>query len=318
MSGFVLTPPLDVPFTRYGKAMAARRRIIELLSGHLEPVLARVAAEEAEREAFAAAAEQGADLPPPPPPSGETTALRAFLTARDDDGRRVTLDEARELVLFLAFAGHETTGTSMSQALRLIDRHRPAWRALVEEQRRVVARHGPELTAAAAADMPYADAVVRETLRLCPVVRFVWREVIEEFAVGSGEKMVRVPAGTQVVCSLAAPIEDIPLFTADRDAFRPERWLEEATASSADPLASPWRLIPTPSGYLPFGAGGRVCLGLSLAVAEMRAYLAVLARKYEFEVRWPAGSEGWDGRATETGFVVPGDMPVRLTLRREE
>jgi cytochrome P450 len=342
IGGFVLSPPIDVPFTRYGKAMAARRRIIELLSGHLTPVMARMAAEEAEREAARAAAaaaeaagRQGADLPPPPPLSGATTALRAFLTARDDDGRRVTLEEAKEGVLFLAFAGSETTGTSISQALRLLDAHRPSWRALVEEQRRVVARHGPELTAAAAADMPYADAVVRETLRLCPVVRFVWREVVEEFAVGGGggggdggdggdrssSTRVRIPAGTQVVCSLAAPIEDIPVFAPDREAFRPERWLEAAPASAsagADPLAAPWRLTPAPSGFLPFGAGGRVCLGVSLAVAEMRAYLAVVARRYEFEVLWPAGSEGWDGRPTEAGFVVPGDMPVRLTPRREE
>ena len=168
--------------------------------------------------------------------------------------------------------------------------------------------------------MPYADAVVREALRLGPIVRFVWREALEDFAVaaGTGELRWRVPAGSQVVCSLSQPIDDIPLFAADRDAFRPERWLEPAvgaeSAAAHDSLASPWRLIPTPGGYLPFGAGGRVCLGLPLAVAEMRAYLAVLARRYEFEVRWPGG-KAWDGKATEAGFVVPGDMPVRLTLR---
>jgi cytochrome P450 len=321
VQGFVLSPPLDLPITRYGRALRARRRIVELLSRHLEPVMARVAAEEAEQAEEGRMSGGNGTSSNNNTSTAATTALRAFLTARDDDGRRVTLEEAKEIVLFVAFAGHETTGTSVSQALRLLDAHRPCWQKLVEEQKRVVARHGPELTAAAAADMPYADAVAREALRQCPVVRFVWREALEDFAVGGGGgngPKWRVAAGTQVVCSLSQPIDDIPLFAADADVFRPERWLEPTAATTTgndDPLASPWRLIPAPSGFLPFGAGGRVCLGLPLAVAEMRAYLAVMARKYEFEVWWPGG-KAWDGKATEAGFLVPGDMPVRLTPRR--
>lgn len=340
VQGFALTPPVDLPFTRHGKAMAARRRIGELLSRHLEPVMASVAAEDEEAQAAAQAANggSGSGIKTAPTKTATTsTAMRAFLTARDDDGNRVTADDAREMIVFVAFAGHETTGTSISQCLRLLDQNRRCWRALVDEQRRVVARHGERLTPAAAADMPYADAVVRETLRLSPVVRFVWREALEDFDVAGGT--LRVARGSQVVCSLSQPIDDIPLFAADREAFRPERWLEPVAAagaggaagtqgegegedggpapssSSSSSLSSPWRLLPAPSGYLPFGAGGRVCLGLPLAVAEMRAFCAVLARGYEFEVRWPGGGEPWDGKATVAGFQAPGGMPVRLTPR---
>jgi len=357
VGGFVLSPPIDLPFTRHGKALGARRRIVGLLTRHLEPVMARVAAEEAAEEAAAAGA-SGKDDDPNGGGGGDrggkaaTTALRAFLTARDDDGRRVSLDDAKEMVLFTAFAGHETTGTSISQAVRLLDSHRACWRELVEEQRRAVARHGPALTAAAAAEMPYADAVAREALRLCPVVRLVWREALENFDVAGGT--LRVPRGSQVVCSLAQPTDDIEAFVADRREFRPERWLVRAAAadeggggvagagapgagagaggpsspasgapgpspSSSSSSSSPWRINPAPAGYLPFGAGGRVCLGMPLAVAEMRAFLAVLARNYEFELRWPGGpAEAWDGRASAVGYLPPGGMPIKLTPRALE
>ena len=48
------------------------------------------------------------------------------------------------------------------------------------------------------------------------------------------------------------------------DGFRPERWLQPET---------------TPSEYIPFGAGPRYCIGYHLAMAEMKIFLALLARR---------------------------------------
>ena len=48
------------------------------------------------------------------------------------------------------------------------------------------------------------------------------------------------------------------------DGFWPERWLQPET---------------TPSDYMPFGAGPRYCIGYHLAMAEMKIFLSLLARR---------------------------------------
>ena len=51
----------------------------------------------------------------------------------------------------------------------------------------------------------------------------------------------------------------VPEFAADAGAFRPERWLGEDG-----------RPIKEPKGFMPFGSGPRLCLGMRLANMEMR------------------------------------------------
>ena len=48
-----------------------------------------------------------------------------------------------------------------------------------------------------------------------------------------------------------------------RHGFKPERWLDESTQ---------------PLNWMPFGSGGRRCIGERLAYAEMKIFLSMLAR----------------------------------------
>ena len=51
--------------------------------------------------------------------------------------------------------------------------------------------------------------------------------------------------------------------------FKPERWLNPSTR---------------PSEFMPFGYGSRYCLGSNLAIAEMKVFLALLARRVDFDL----------------------------------
>jgi len=180
--------------------------------------------------------------------------LSMLLAARDEDGEPMSDGELRDELLTLLVAGHETTATALSWAFELLMR-----------SPRVLTKLRASL---AAGETEYADAVVKETLRLRPVISGVGRNVREEpFELGG----YTLPVGMQINPSIAAIHRRADRYP-DPGEFRPERHLE------AD----------APDGYtwLPFGGGTRRCLGASFATFEMRV---VIARVLERATLEPAG-----------------------------
>jgi cytochrome P450 len=143
----------------------------------------------------------------------------------------------------LLVAGHETTATALAWALERLTRHPAALERLTEEVR---SGDGEE----------YVDGVIRETLRLRPVIPFVGRRLSEPQTVGEWD----LPAGARVAPSIHL-MHRRPDIYPDPVAFRPERWLG---------------VRPNPYTFLPFGGGIRRCLGASFAETEMRAVLAAI------------------------------------------
>ncbi len=108
-------------------------------------------------------------------------------------------------------------------------------------------------------DDAYLDAVVKEVLRVRPVLSIAARRVVAPFEVGGHV----LPAGVHVApCIYLAHRR--PEAWPEPTAFRPERFLGAA---------------PEPGTYLPFGGGVRRCAGAAFAALELREVLrAVLAR----------------------------------------
>jgi cytochrome P450 len=142
-------------------------------------------------------------------------------------------------------AGHETTATALAWAAERLVRHPAALDRLTEEVR--------------AGDEAYVDAVIRETLRLRPVLPFVVRRLTQAQTIGG----LDLPPGTNVAPSIHLIHRREDLYP-QATAFRPERWLG---------------VRPNPYTFLPFGGGVRRCLGASFAETEMRAVLAAIVSR---------------------------------------
>ncbi len=161
-----------------------------------------------------------------------------LLLARDEEGEAMTDRELRDELVTLLVAGHETTATGLAWAFELLLRN-PA----------VIARLRSTL---AEGDETYLDAVVKETLRLRPVVPGVGRVVRgEPFELGP----YLIPDGIEINPSIAVIHRRGDCYP-DPQAFRPERFLGDAA--------------PDTYTWLPFGGGTRRCLGASFATFEMR------------------------------------------------
>ena len=156
-----------------------------------------------------------------------------LLLARDEDGEAMTDAELRDELVTLLVAGHETTATGLAWAFELL------------------LRRPDVLSRARTGDRAYLDAVVKETLRLKPVIAGVGRVVRgEPFPLGP----YTVPPGIEINPSIAAIHRRRDRYPDPRD-FRPERFLGDDA--------------PDTYSWLPFGGGTRRCLGAAFASLEM-------------------------------------------------
>ncbi len=200
-----------------------------------------------------------------------------LLLARDEDGRSLTDRELRDELVTLLVAGHETTATALAWAFELLLRNP-----------RVLERLRAEL---AGAGSDYLDAVVKETLRLRPVIMGVGRVVRgEPFELGG----YLIPPGVEINPSITTIHRRDDCYP-DSRAFGPERFL--------GPNA------PDTYTWLPFGGGTRRCLGASFATFEMQV---VIRRVLERTSLAPVGRRPEKGVRRGITFVPSGGVRVRL------
>ncbi len=169
--------------------------------------------------------------------------LSLLLRARHEDGSPMTDVELRDELMTLLTAGHETTATGLAWAFERLLR-----------TPRVLERLTGSLD-----DDDYLDAVVKETLRVRPVIVDVARRLTRETEVAGW----RLPAGTLVLPAIAVLHARPDLYEAPEE-FRPERFLNGGAESYA---------------WIPFGGGVRRCIGASFAQVEMRTVLREVLRR---------------------------------------
>jgi cytochrome P450 len=173
---------------------------------------------------------------------------------------RQLIDEIMTLII----AGHETTASALNWFWYLLDQS-PA----------VATRLHAELDAGghtAPSDidleqLPFARRALDETLRLYPPGWLLTRRSIAADTIGGHT----LPAGTNVLISpyLVQRHRD---YWPDSDRFDPDRFMPEEAARRN-------RFV-----YLPFGLGPRACIGEHLALIEMHAHVATLARRFELKL----------------------------------
>jgi cytochrome P450 len=188
--------------------------------------------------------------------------LSMLLHAQDeDDGTGMTDRQLRDELMTLFMAGHETTANTLAWVFYLLSHNHGAEAHLHAELDRVLGGRAPTL--ADLPNLPYAEHVVTEALRLYPTVWLLGREAIEPTEVGG----YRVPVGMTVYMSQWVVHRD-PRWYDDPEKYRPERW--------ADGLQKRLHRY----AYFPFGGGPRICIGNGFAMMEAVLLLATIAGRY--------------------------------------
>jgi cytochrome P450 len=176
--------------------------------------------------------------------------LSLLIQARHSDGSPMSDDELRDELMTLLIAGHETTATGLAWALERLARDPASLERLRDE-----------------GDDAFRDAVVKETLRLRPVLPIVLRQLVEPMEIGGH----LLPAGVSVAPCIYL-VHRNPRVYPEPERFRPERFLEQTAGTYT---------------WVPFGGGVRRCLGASFALFEMKAVLAAIVRRVDLRPASP-------------------------------
>ncbi|KAI1822543.1 vera protein [Xylaria intraflava] len=223
------------------------------------------------------------------------------------------------------FAGHDTTASTICFMTKLLQDH-PECMAKVRAEHDAVL--GPDPVKAADVlresphllySLPYTLGVIKETLRLNPLAATL-REAPPGFYLTAPGSSIRYPMEGWGAWLSAPGVARNPSYWPRPDEFIPERW----TVSDGDPLHP-----VNNNAWAPFSIGPRNCIGMELALIELRIVLALTARRFDIEEAWDEWDAQRGSKATPNdkidgqrlyqvgnGTVHPKDgMPVHVKLR---
>ncbi|XP_060732792.1 sterol 26-hydroxylase, mitochondrial-like isoform X2 [Tachysurus vachellii] len=187
----------------------------------------------------------------------------SYLLSNTNMSKKDVYGSVTELLL----GGVDTTSNTMMWALYLLSQDPKAQDALYQEVNSVI--KGDKIpTAEDINKMPYLKAVIKETLRMFPVVPINARLLSENDVIIGGHYF---PKKTTFLMHHYAIGHDETIFPEPR-VFKPERWLRDG------------RKRPSPFGSIPFGFGVRGCVGKRIAELEMHLALARIIKLFEVKL----------------------------------
>lgn len=216
--------------------------------------------------------------------------LEGMLAAQRTDGK-FSDDDIIGNMFTILLAGEDTTANTLGWTIWLLASRPDVQTRLAGEANGALGDGTLPAEYESIEQLAYAEAVVRESIRLKGVSPLLLVEPIEDTTICD----THIPAGTRLLLLL----RHASITAAGRsEEFYPGRWLEDGDETRAPKS-------------LAFGAGPRFCPGRNLAFLEAKAAIAMICRDFEVELDSSAGPV----RESFEFAMVPEGLRVRLRER---
>lgn len=206
--------------------------------------------------------------------------LSILIGARDEENQPMTDVEIRDELITLLIAGHDTSSTALSWAIYHVLSHPDIY-----EKIQTLLVNEPDY----GFQHPYLEAIINETLRITPVVQNVARTTKKPFFINDFE----FPEGALIVPSIYLVHHRADLWP-NPNQFNPDRFLNQQI---------------TPYSFFPFGGGVRRCIGMQLAMLEMKILLFQIFKSTHLALK-----PGYKGKAARRGVISTpkGGVPIKV------
>ncbi|KAI1375699.1 vera protein [Hypoxylon crocopeplum] len=225
------------------------------------------------------------------------TAIDLAIQHAHSEGRKKSIKSDAEFAAMLIsnikaflFAGEDTTATTICFLFKRLQDSPSCLARLRDEHDRVL---GPAPESAAATlsanphllyNLPYTLGVIKETLRLHPLASTA-RQAPSGFTLtlpqSTTTDATHFPLDGFAPWVAAAGLQQSPEYWPRPTEFLPERWME----SEGEPL------YPRKDAWVPFSTGPRNCIGMELALAQLKLVCVLVARSFDIEEAWAEWDE---------------------------
>ncbi|KAF3325137.1 cytochrome P450 90B1-like protein [Carex littledalei] len=181
---------------------------------------------------------------------------------------KLSREKMFDLLLGILFGGFETTSMALSLVIFFLGQCPKALQELKDEHlriaRRKTERGETKLNWEDYKKMEFTECVVKETLRLANVAKYLHRKVTQDVHYQGYD----IPRGWKVLPVLSAVHLDGSIHK-DPQEFNPWRW-QHKSENTAD--------------MMPFGGGNRLCPGTGLVKLQLAVFLHHLVLNYRWEL----------------------------------
>ena len=217
-----------------------------------------------------------------------------FLIASGDD---VTSKQLRDDLMTLLIAGHETTAAVLTWTTYLLATH-PDVKERVAEVDEVCGDRKP--TIEDMMNLKYTTRVINESMRLYPQPPVLIRRALEPVTLDG----YKIEARTDFFISVWN-LHRNPRLWEEPDRFNPDRFPVDERMPNE---------VTENYAYLPFGGGQRKCVGDQFALFESIVTLAMVCRRFDFELDESKHPDGECGMTT--GATIHTTNGLHLKLKR--
>lgn len=229
------------------------------------------------------------------PESKHVDFLQLLINAEAEEGevigaKHLSSDEIVGQCIVFIIAGYETTSTTLQFLAYELSKNHQVQNKIVQEIKTVLGKDEPNYENCHG--LKYMEAAINETLRMYPPVHLLSRKCENPIDLNG----VSIPGKCNIIIPLGV-ISRNPESFPEPNVFKPERFLEGSNEAE------------NPLTFLPFGFGPRQCLGIRLAMLELKIALVNILRQVKLVSANPEVLELED----YTGTLVPKE-PIRFKL----
>ncbi|XP_059669699.1 desmethyl-deoxy-podophyllotoxin synthase-like [Cornus florida] len=181
----------------------------------------------------------------------------------------LTINNIKAVLLDIFIAGSETSSTTIEWAMSEMLKNPRVMEKAQAKVRQVFGKKGNNVDEADLSELRYLKLVIKETLRFHPPLPLLLPRECKEGCQINGYE---IPIKSKVIINAWAIGRD-PEHWIDAESFDPERFLD----NSIDFKGAHFQ-------YIPFGAGRRICPGISFGVPNIELPLAQLLYHFDWKL----------------------------------